>query len=895
MKTPKAITQRSRWVEAATATAVAGAIAGLGLLGGFQSLDDAVYDHLMRFKAHSRPQASRVLLLELDDPGIVARDEALLEMIGQLQDLGAAQIVFTFLPPPTAQSFYRAMASTERVVLPLPISSAGEPGTVRPLRLPELELSGPILLGIVHAPPLTGGISRSQHSYFSSSDVLYPAIEVQSASQLVGDLGLTGGRPFLLSFLGGPGSLPNLTATRLLAGDVIESMVRDNVVLLGMPRKPTEPGIATPTTTQYEGMSLLEYQGHALNTLLAGEVIAPVSAPWRFGVVVAAGLGMLWLFQGLSMKLATWATGIAVASQLGATAGLFLLARIWLPVTEGSLTVSLLFLLAVRRRAMLVTASLHQLVVDSVIQLRERYWPVAIRGETTSWSLVANMINQTLDLNRLIFLEADSRDRSLKEILALHCTLDDIAESRRDYTRPPFVDAINAKGPIVVRGFLRGTDKSELQYLIPLRFYGEILGFWAIGMDPAKASAVPDLDHLLKDYTARISELLHQSKQPHGATLEGSHVSVEEHEATQRGLTSVLSMLQQRLGSLDSLVNSLSSGIIVFDIFGRVLQINEVMLTLLKKERLLPFEMTALDIIMALSDHDVSRARKLLRRVIVEHGSVCLPLTLRSLPSSRFIMHLRPLVAAASGDRKSGKETATRSILCELVETTSMALLYEMKSRLTERLCLQLRNDLAPIELSWSILERGRHDDRRRSAMAGVIHSSVATAVQRLGECQQFLSLHGDLDELERFPVDPKAPLSLAIEEVKATLVSGTLAFEVKEPNFISYVFGATAKLRELFKAMLLALCQDASENSTVLIRVTEGEDVVILDFSNAGFGIPNEMLQQSVFGDQPVASPEMQTIQSGAKWVQAWGGSLTAFSSVGVGLNFSVHLVKYI
>lgn len=178
--------------------------------------------------------------------------------------------------------------------------------------------------------------------------------------------------------------------------------------------------------------------------------------------------------------------------------------------------------------------------------------------------------------------------------------------------------------------------------------------------------------------------------------------------------------------------------------------------------------------------------------------------------------------------------------------------------------------------------------------MAEAIRRSVNGAVRRLAECQGFLDADADMDELERFPIDPRPALDLALEEVRAA-APASLSFQVKEPSFVSYVFASSSKLKEFFKAVLLCLCQDAAEASTVLVRVTESEDVVAFDFSNMGFGIPDELLQGYVHGGQPVATPELQTLQAGAKWIASWGGVLEAFSGVGVGMHFTVHLVKHV
>jgi signal transduction histidine kinase len=307
--------------------------------------------------------------------------------------------------------------------------------------------------------------------------------------------------------------------------------------------------------------------------------------------------------------------------------------------------------------------------------------------------------------------------------------------------------------------------------------------------------------------------------------------------------------------------------------------------------------MTALDLILALSDFDISKSRRLLRHVITENSSVSFPVTFRSLPDNRYLMHFKPL-PEYSLDESSlllGKRLGAKSILCELVETTSLTRLYELKTRLTDRLGLKLRNDLAAIDLSSSLLGSTDLGHDQRQTISQVIHTKVQSTVQALGECQQYLALNTDIDDLERFPVDPRPPVEAALDEVRPAAEGRGLKIEVTKPHFVSYVFASSEKLEQLFKAILHLMSQDATDNSTILVRLTESEDLVAFDFSNTGFGIPNEVLQEYVFGEQALTSEKLQDIQAGARWVQAWGGILEAVSGVGIGLHFTIHLVKFI
>jgi len=63
------------------------------------------------------------------------------------------------------------------------------------------------------------------------------------------------------------------------------------------------------------------------------------------------------------------------------------------------------------------------------------------------WGQVITFVDQTLNLNRVIFLEKVEGDHRVREVQALRCSLDDIDERRRDFERVPYSDAIAEGGP----------------------------------------------------------------------------------------------------------------------------------------------------------------------------------------------------------------------------------------------------------------------------------------------------------------------------------------------------------------------------------------------------------------------------------------------------------------
>ncbi len=876
----------------------------LGHLGLFEAIDGIVYDAFMRMRAGVDRSPPQVLLLEIDDPSYLTEEDWLVDLILTVESMNPKQIVLNFLPPDDFHEFYKMAEENVGIVLGRrlladPLEPDKFVASPKSAALERYDLRSRV--GVVRQPVAVAGVCRASFSRVKVGPKDHRTLEVVAAHLLLEtDLDLSGSS-YLIDFEGGPGSLPNLTVSRALDGDLIRENVEGKSVLVGRKSSQDEPGVHTPTTVGAETMTVLEYQGQALNTLLSGRVLTSLSSAARFLLLVTLALLLSIVYQYLSLQIFTWVTAVVLLGYCGMIAVAFVYLDTWWPLTEIVLFQGCLYIITVRHRALQITKATQHLIADSSNHMRDKYWPAHLEDSSPSWSLIAHMIDQTLDLNKLIFLEADLQSSRLREILALHCSFEDIVENRRDCSRSPYTDSLAASGPLKVKDFMTTSTDEEQQFLSPLVFCGELLGFWAIGIEAAKAAEIPRFKVLLTDYTRRMSELLFHSRrhEESGSTEPVSKAGLagETFEATFRSLQSTLGLLQYRLSTLEVLLNQLESGVIVYDIFGRVLQINEVMLTILNKENLAPYEMTALDLILSLSDYDISKSRKILRRVVVENHSVSFPVALRSNPSGRCLLHLKPLQGGARGESRGVVDRlGAKSILCEIVDTTSVTQLSDLKSQLTSRLGVQIRDDLATVEMASSILAIDAPPGSRSREIADILHSKVQKTVHTLTECRHYLDQNSGLDGMERFPVNPRPLLLEAVERIRIQAAQEGLEIEIREPTFVSYVLASADKLRQLLLSILGLLCQDAADNTTVLVRVTEDVDIVAFDFSNMGFGIPNELLHEYLYGGEAaLASAELQNLQAAVRWIEAWGGHLEAVSGVGIWMHFTLHLAKFI
>jgi hypothetical protein len=892
--------QRWRYSGYGAAGLIALGVWSASLFGLFGRAGGALFDVAWGQVAKSRPLPAGVLLVELSERGALSSEEVLLEVMDRMLALGARQIVFDHIPECASGRFYERACRAGNVVLGRRIVFDPEGGAHahRLEELPDGARCPGIAPGVAHIPPAAMGIYREQNAFYRIQGLEHPAIELL-ASQAFGGAALEPSpAAYLIAFRGGPGSLPLLDERRILEGEVVPELVRGKCVLLGRAAAGLQSGLETTMTRHGQRMSALEFHGHALNTLLSGRVIGRLGVPALLLLLAAQMFVSVLIYQWSETRFSSWLTIFLVLAYAGVAYLLLQYRGLWLPLAELGAAQGVLFVYYLRQRAISAGAAIKLLLLSSSGRLRDKYLPPQARDAAECWSLIINMINQTLELNRAIFLEAVEGKHVVREVKALNCSLREINESRRDYQRTPYVTALEAGGPIRVEKYLKRAYENEEQYLVPLSFAGEVLGFWAFGVDAEKLGATPLFKSMLRDYATMISEILYQRRQATRALARrrlGRYLTLDRNEEAYSQLTATLQTLETRMMHVEALLGGINTATVLYDLFGRIVHINTKMLEILEREKLDAYRMTALDLVAALSEYDLGKSKRVLRHVIIEQQVLTLPVMLQGAGKSRYLMHLHPLGLGKESGNAAESDLGTKSVLCELIDATVFTGLFEMKEKLTARLGLQLRNDLASIDLSSSLLGKSELSEKQRSMISQVIHEKVAKTLDVLAECQQYLSQSAAAENIERFPVDSQEHFAAALEEVQPALGRRGLGVELEQPKVMSYVLASSPNIQKLFTAVMRLLIADALDGSALRIAIREDEDSVTYAFSNTGFGLPNERFQAYIFGDRHLATEELKALKEASLWVEGWGGALEAESEVGMGIRVELRLVKFI
>jgi len=865
------------------------------------------YDLMVKHTPVTQVASKQVLLVETEYNQRNASDGYWHTLLQTLESMQVKQVIFTFIPNNETPAFFESAKRYGNVIFGRTTTMDHDSPDQRILEpIPEALQQLSIPIGIVDQPPSSYGVHREQYANITIAGQHYPALEVVAARAILGENDIPDTN-YLVNFLAGENTIPVVTGARVINGGLIPDLVQHKHVIVGFNTSAFLPGIHTPTTGGQNKISLLTFQGHALNTLLTQRALYTLPAVYCLAILLMIVTFCIFIYQATSLKLATWISLVLVSLYL--LLGWFVLSYflLVLPVVEMALVQIFMFLLIFRYKSVLEEQALTQMLLDNSAKQQKRITQPSFYNSPEHWSQVINLVNQTFDLDRIIFLERIEGDHRLQEIKALNCSLDAINERRRDYERAPYSIAIAENAPIQLNKeyFKQGSAK-EQQYLVPLTFAGEVLGFWAFTITPEKVDAMPLFTSRIKDYGVQIGELLYHRKQwlkqkNSQARLFSQYIKLEADNSVYKSLYRSQEIINRRFTLLEHVFDGQSTATILYDLFGGLVQMNQTMSTILQSANLPAFKMTALDLITAVTEMDVTQARHTMRYVVLEHGNVNIPASINGANDEILLLNIRPLTQHETDDTTAPTPFSLLGILFEFINVTDLKKLYTLKDRLIERLNIQLRNDMESVIMASGILQIDNVPDEKRHRVLNIIQDKVAQAVDVLEEAQQHLDVNVQGIPLERYPLEAKPPLLAAITAVSEKAGRRHINVQPDTSTLVGLVFAEPNSLINVLKTILDVLIEDAAENSTIRIRLQQSEQTstyrhsIVFLFENTGFGIPEERLNNYLFGE-PTASTELfQQLRNAVRIVQDWGGDVEAHSDIGVGMRFNLKLKGFL
>lgn len=874
------------------------------LAGLFAVPDGVLYDYLSGSSVSSTRDQPNVLLLEVDPELRDAGDDSWLSLLRELQTQGAAQVLFTFMPTGVSRDFYIYANKSAAVFFGRrPLASFGALSDMLTLELPPKSAQGIELLMATYAiaPSEYGVYRRQSYSFSSEGQPSSASLEAMAAVRNTG-LASAGNEqpPFMVNFLGGASGLPRISATRVLKGELIPELVKGRSVLIGM--ADSGQALFTPLAKSGKLLSELEFHGYALDTLLRDKTIWAIPLWVAFPLILILIGASLFVFQWGGLRFSASLTVVLVVIYTFFAWLMLNFGGAWLPLAELWAAQIATFMVFTRYRAVNEESKLRQLVLETNGKLRDRFFLASFASSSEHWSQVITMVNQTLNLERVIFLERIKDDHRVREVKSLNCSLQDIKELRRDYERAPYSTAIAEGHLIEVKGYLTQGIAGEIQCLVPLLFGGEVLGFWAFSADPEKLAALHNRDAVLRNFAEQIAELLFHRQQAQEREAKQSrpmqrYLRLQGGEQLAESLKKTLTALDRRLVGMEDYMDGLSTAGILYDLFGRVVVANQQMVQLLSESQLAPYQMTAVDLISEVAGVDLDYARGLMQNIILDRHKISLPVKLGSDERS-FVLHLGPLLPAQGKQKlREGDPLPfeVEGVLCELIDVTSIKRLGGLKDDVVKRVTTQIRSDSEALLTGISLLETEGLTDEKRSRVLNIIREKIVDLVSVTDRADDLLSMEFDTGAVECYPIDCKHPLLAALESVRGKATNHDIQFDLQLPELVSLVFASPDGLQAVLESILDVEVSDTVQQGHIKVTLQEKDGWVVYHFSNQGFGMPDERFQDYLHGDLSRVTEEFKALRNSAIRVGHWEGALNGTSEIGVGSRFELKLKGFI
>ncbi|EDN69506.1 membrane protein [Beggiatoa sp. PS] len=690
--------------------------------------------------------------------------------------------------------------------------------------------------------------------------------------------------------------IPKLKLKRILAGGLINDLVEQRSVIVGLTRLSNVPGLHTPLTLSHNLMiSTSEYHALALNTLLSQQPITRLNLIQTFLLLLVLMIMASLIYQRLSFRYFWLVTLIFSGLHLVIAWLLYEYAHFWVPLFEIIMAQILWYWIYFKNKVYKTETALCDTLITNSQRLENkldsRYFM-----SPDYWAQLVVMLHDILALNRLIILEWQSELKYIHEVKALNCCLNDI--KKRRYQQQPYTIARRNRSAFhLKKALLKPIETAEEQFLVPLFFGDELQGFWILTIESRMRHDFNDFTNSLSDFANQLGELLYHRQQWQCRINSSQQIFNRlPFDNGNKLLEQSMMALEHRLTLLENILDHLETATILYNLFGMTIKVNQRMKTLSQTFGLTPYQTTAVEFLAKIALLDRETAQHYFYHILFHQEKIVQQVKLSAsdelllVPQSeRFFLLNMQLFSYQDGvDGKVSKQ----GILCQLVDVTQIKLHSTLKEQLAERLIVQCRQQMQSF-LTTSQSNTGV-DNEKSQGLAGLLMDKM----KMLDEVETQLNKQIDVTsttKVEIYPINAKQSLFDAMANLMIVATKPPVKFHYDLPETINLVFASPKELVSVITTLLSLLIEDAVPNSQILTQMVEQDNQISYRFHNQGFGMPDVRFQHYLFSHNAEVSGKFKDIRHAIKLVKIWKGTLTASSEVGRGISFELRLRSFI
>jgi len=536
------------------------------------------------------------------------------------------------------------------------------------------------------------------------------------------------------------------------------------------------------------------------------------------------------------------------------------------------------------------------LLINIANRLQEKIVHKTFFNSDESWKDLSTLINQLFNLNKNILFEKVEGDTRIKEIISCNCSFSDIQEMRRDYTREPYTQAIqNKKITSPNRKFFATLEEKEKEFIIPLIYNDKVIGFWAFVLDKDEIIEMDNFELVIDSCAKEVSTLVHQrnefiSQKNRGEKKLERILNVEINDENTGELKRSLAIVEKRMLLTETVFDNIHSKVIIYNLFGRIVQINESMNKLLEEEEIASYTLSAGDMLAALTELSKTDAKELVRDVVFTKRRHIQFVNLKN-DKKKYLLTISSITKNEIADKFSENYIFdTFGVLFELVDLSFIEKNYKFKQGLMEKAQRRSQDRLDDFENNLQELLKNKSGlssfNYIGSKLEQSVHNIVFTQHKLNNLSEQSLDENDDL-----YPVDIIKILEDLISVLSSRNEEKQINFKFLKEVSSLFILASVNSVEMHFYSLLLFLINDCEENGFIHISVKEEDASVSVEMKSNGYGIPQEQFFSYLESESaPYSYKKLVFIKED---IHHWFGNVSYTSRLGDGVSIRLSFLK--
>lgn len=532
-----------------------------------------------------------------------------------------------------------------------------------------------------------------------------------------------------------------------------------------------------------------------------------------------------------------------------------------LPLTEILVSHLLILITTLINKQIHFERSFQTISTDLQKVLQERRIDQAYYEQEELWEAMHRMIHQYLFLKRSIFLKLNKNSTHVSEISGYQCQLDDIHEPRRDHRREPYKSAIAKDVILIERDFFNNLEPGERQFIASLTFAGELVGFWVMTVAEDQGFNSQAFIRNVKTFATEIAELVfhHRHLQLHRKNSKSWLINILNQNKFKRVFRRAkgnFESIKKRLLLVENVFDGLTSPIVLFDLFGRAIHVNNAMEHLIDEIGFELYNNTALELLSHVTKLSRKEARGKLRFIMLNQQKSEFLLK-DVIVGNDYLLKLNPIIA----DQYQRNDVAfsTTGILFEFINVSDVTNIALSKQDYFHKYFYEFKRNNFNNENLQQFIELGEE------------------------------SIHGGID-YSGDPINPIRIVKQVITKKRKIAINNSFCLTMQDDLPPILVKIEERILKNIIAEVISLLLLDSIRGSEIKI-IIELQETLNITFLNTGFGVIHEKLHDDLIGNSQVLERQ---IASWKKELAPMKHIVNAKHTVGTGIRVSFHFNFY-